>query len=152
MTGGINPTFHKSTLSLTKKVRDEECYPLWCRPLWHVKVTTRIANHTVVSCLWVLPVTCLFAFFYPRQKKTSYKHTHKHTFRHRCGKRLSVCITRKVGEPKIYSFTPFILFTFTMSAFDTHKPGGMCPISMKKKTVKEYLRLCWLLHSCFLPH
>lgn len=128
-----NKIFHKFSLKESKKVRAEECYSLWRRPMWHVKVITRIANHTLVSSFWALPVSCLFAFFYPLQKLPVRTHNHTQThFPAQMWQKIFSMRHKESGWTKIsLSPTPFILFTFTMSAFDTNKPAGICSITMK---------------------
>lgn len=94
----------------THTVRAEESYSLWCMLIWHVKVNTRIANHTLVSGLWGLPVTCLFAFFHPRQRRKKnflLARTRKHTFQLRCGKRTdSVCRRHEEAGWTKFVFSP----------------------------------------------
>lgn len=127
----MNPLFFPQTHTHTHTVWVEESYSLWCRPTWHVKVNTRIANHTLVSSFWGLPVTCLFAFFYPLQKLPVSTHKETHFPAQMWQNIVSPCRRHKeAGWTKnVFSLTPFIPFTLTES-----QSPGVCllltPISL----------------------
>lgn len=124
--------------SLSKKVkwRAEECFSFWCRPMWHVKVTPRIANHTLGRSIRGLPVTCLFAFFHALQNFLwTLTITHRHTFQLRCGKWLSVHVIGKQFEPNFtlqhhLYFSPWLCRPLTPERWHT-----VCSLTIKRLNI-----------------